>query len=119
MSETPDFTEEARAIHGALASAYRRGCADTIARLMASAGVPSVAKVTPPRVAGNVPPSNWNPPRAWNDAEDDLVRSEWGKSSPDAIGAVVNRSGDAIRIRAKKLGLPRLPRFAFLRSAAP
>lgn len=118
MSDTPDFTAETRAIHDALASAYRRGCADTIARLMAGAGVPNAPKVAPARVVGGPPPSNWNPPRAWNDAEDDLVRSEWGKSSPDAIGAVMNRSGDAIRIRAKKLGLPRLPRFAFLRSAA-
>lgn len=117
MNDAPDFTAETRAILDALASAYRRGCSDTIARLMAGAGVPSATKIAPPRVAGGAPASNWNPPRAWNDAEDDLVRSEWGKSSPDAIGAVMNRSGDAIRIRAKKLGLPRLPRFAFLRSA--
>lgn len=104
----PDFTTEAKAIQEALASAYQRGCADTIARLMAGAALQAAPKATPPA-------KDYNPPRSWNAAEDDLVRSEWGKSSPDAIGAVVNRSGDAVRLRATKLGLPRLPRFAFMR----
>lgn len=108
MSDTPDFTTEARAIQDALASAYRRGCSDTIARLMAGAALQAAPKPVPPAV-------DYNPPRSWTAVEDDLVRTEWGKSSPDAIGAVVNRSGDAVRLRATKLGLPRLPRFAFMR----
>ena len=53
-------------------------------------------------------------PRAWNDSEDALLRSEWGKTSPEDIGAVLHRSGDAIRLRATKIGLPRLARFAFV-----
>jgi hypothetical protein len=112
--DTPDFAEEARAMHGALAAAYRRGCADTIARLMAGAAV----HTTPPVHPAPAPVTRmYYPPRGWNETEDDLLRSEWGKSPPDDIGAALNRTGDAIRLRATKLGLPRLPRLMFHQGA--
>lgn len=112
MSNQPDFTAEAAAILDALASAYRRGCSDTIARLMAGISAPTVPPVRPVTLP-------YFPPRGWTETEDDLVRTEWGKSSPDDIGATVNRTGDAVRLRATKLGLPRLPRFAFMPKARP
>ncbi len=113
MSDTPDFTAETRAILDALASAYRRGAQDTIARLMAGVAPPA-APVVPVTAPAQSTPRHY-PPRNWNDSEDALLRSEWGKTSPEDIGAVLHRSGDAIRLRATKIGLPRLPRFAFMK----
>ncbi len=111
MSDTPDFTAETRAILDALASAYRRGAQDTIARLMAGVTHPA-APAVPVAAPVQSAPRHY-PPRGWNDSEDALLRSEWGKTSSEDIGAVLRRSGGAVRLRAAKIGLPRLPRFAF------
>lgn len=120
MSEKPDFTHETGVILDALAAAYRRGCADTIARLMAGVSAPAVpvAPVIQPDLPLQVNPAplpRRYMPRTWTETEDELLRSEWLKSPPEEIGSVLRRSGGAVRIRATLLGLPRLPRGTFRR----
>ncbi len=41
----------------------------------------------------------------WTDAEDDAIRDGWTRIDSRAVAAGLNRSHDAVRRRARKLGL--------------